>query len=50
MVPFGTYLNDDEDIGSFVEFASCFCKSELNGFVMNKLFEYLNNVVGRLSA
>ena len=28
VVPFGTYLSDDEDIGIFVEFASGFCKSE----------------------
>ena len=29
--PFGTYLNDHEDIDIFVGFASCFCKSEFNG-------------------
>ena len=34
VVPFSTYLSDDEDIGIFVEFALCFCKSELNGFVI----------------
>ena len=40
VVPFGTYLGDNEDIGIFVEFASCFCKSELNGFVtINKILE-----------
>ena len=39
VVPFSTYLNDDEGIGSFVEFASCFCKSELNGFVINEVCE-----------
>ena len=46
VVPFGTYLSDDEDIGIFVEFASYFCKSELNGFVIYKVFEYLDNAVG----
>ena len=25
VVPFGTYLDDDEDIGILVELASCFC-------------------------
>ena len=34
VVPFGTYLDDDEDIGILVELASCFCKSECNGFVI----------------
>ena len=23
-----------------------FCKSEFNGFIINKVFEYLNNAVG----
>ena len=31
VVPFGTYLDDDEDIGILVGLASCFCKSEFNG-------------------
>ena len=39
IVPFGMYLDYDEDIGNFVEFASYFCKSELNGFVTYKVFE-----------
>ena len=39
VVPFGTYLGDDEDICIFVELASCFCKSEFNGFVIYKIFE-----------
>ena len=42
---FGTYLDDDENIGVLVELASCFCKSDLNGFVINKVFDYLNNIV-----
>ena len=29
VVPFVTYLGDDEDIGILVEIASCFCKSDL---------------------
>ena len=49
VVPFGTYLNDGEDIGILVEFASCLCKSEMKGFVIIKVFEYLNNVVGDCS-
>ena len=49
VVPFGTYLNDDEDIDILVELASCFCKSEFNGFVINKVFECLNNAVGIFS-
>ena len=44
LVPFGTYLDDDEDIGILVKLASCFCLLELNGFVINKVFEYSNNV------
>ena len=32
VVPFGMYLDDDEDISILVELASCFCKSEFNGF------------------
>ena len=39
VVPFGTYLDDDEDIGILVGLASCFCKSEFNGYVINKVFE-----------
>ena len=39
VVPFGTYLDDDEDISILVELVSCFCKSELNGYVINKVFE-----------
>ena len=46
VVPFGMYLDDDEDIDILIELASCFCKSELNGFVIYKVFEYLNNAVG----
>ena len=46
VVPFGMYLDFDEDIVILVELASCFCKSEFNGFVINKVFEYLNNAVG----
>ena len=41
-VPFGMYLDDDEDISILSELAS----SEFNGFVINKVFEYLNNSVG----
>ena len=37
VVPFGANLSDDEDIGIFVGFASCFCKSEFKGFVINKI-------------
>ena len=39
---FGTYLDDDENIGVLVEPASCFCKSDLNCYVINKVFDYLN--------
>ena len=39
VVPFGTYLDDDEDFGILVGLASCFCKSEFNGFVIYKVFE-----------
>ena len=39
VVPFGMYLEDDEDISILVELVSCFCKSELNGYVINKVFE-----------
>ena len=39
VVPFGMYLDDDEDISILVELVSCFCKSELNGSVINKVFE-----------
>ena len=46
LVPFGMYLDDDEDISILVELVSYFCKSELNGYVINKVFEYLNNAVG----
>ena len=35
VVPFGMYLDDDEDISILVELVSCFCKSELNGYVIN---------------
>ena len=34
VVPFGIYLDDDEDISILVELVSCFCKSELNGYVI----------------
>ena len=37
MVPFGAYLDDDEDI--LLELALCFCKSEFNGFVIDNVFE-----------
>ena len=40
MVPFGMYLDDDEDISILSELAS----SEFNGFVINKVFEYLNGL------
>ena len=46
VVPFGMYLDDDEDISILVELVSCFCKSELNGYVINRVFEHLNNAVG----
>ena len=36
VVPFGTYLDDDEDIVILVELASCFCWSEFLGCVINK--------------
>ena len=39
VVPFGMYLDDDEDISILVELVSCFCKLELNGYVINKVFE-----------
>ena len=39
VVPFGMYLDDDEDISILVELVSCFCKSEFNGYVINKVFE-----------
>ena len=39
VVPIGMYLDDDEDISILVELVSCFCKSELNGYVINKVFE-----------
>ena len=32
VVPFGMYLDYDEDIDILVGLASCFCKSEFNGF------------------
>ena len=34
VVPFGMYLDDDEDISILLELVSCFCKSVLNGFVI----------------
>ena len=46
VVPFGMYLDDDEDISILLGLASFFFKSEFNGFVINKVFEYLNNAVG----
>ena len=49
VVPFGTYLDDYEDIDFLVEFASCFCKSVFNGYVINKTFERLYNVIGNFS-
>ena len=39
VVPLGTYLNDGEDIGFLVEFASCFVNQNLMGFLINKMFE-----------
>ena len=40
VVPFGMYLDYDEDIDILVGLASCFCKSELNGtFLINKILE-----------
>ena len=39
LVPFGMYLDDDGDITILVELVSCFCKSEFNGYVINKAFE-----------
>ena len=39
MVPFGMYLDDAEDISILVGLASCFCKLEFNGFVINKILE-----------
>ena len=39
VVPFSTYLSDDEEVGIFVEFPLYFCKSELNGFVIYEVFE-----------
>ena len=50
VVPFGMYLDDDEDISILVELVSCFCKSELNCYVINRVFEHLNNAVGFFSA
>ena len=35
VVPFGMYLDYDEDIYILVGLASCFCKSELNGIFFN---------------
>ena len=49
VVPFGMYLDDDEDISILVELVSCFCKSEFNGYVINKVFVLLNNVLGKFS-
>ena len=49
VVPFGMYLDYDENIGIFAELASCFCKSDFNGFIMNNIFEKLKNVVGKFS-
>ena len=37
VVPFGMYLEYDENIDILVGLASCFCKSEFNGFVINKI-------------
>ena len=40
VVPFGMYLDYDEDIDILVGLASFFfCKSEFNGFVINKILE-----------
>ena len=40
VVPFGMYLDYDEDIDILVGLASCFGKSELNGiFLINKILE-----------
>ena len=39
VVPFGMYLDQDEDIDILVGLASCFCKSEFNSFVINKILE-----------
>ena len=38
VVPFGMYLDDDEDISILVELVSYFCKSEFNGYVINEVF------------
>ena len=35
VVPFGTYLNDGEDIGILVEFALCFVNQNLMFFLIN---------------
>ena len=43
------YLDDDEEISILVELASCFCKSVFNGYVINKVFEKLNNSFGKFS-
>ena len=39
VVPFGMYLDYDEDIDILVGLPSCFCKSEFSGFVINKILE-----------
>ena len=39
VLPFGMYLDDDEDISVLVELVSCFCKSEFNGCVIDKILE-----------
>ena len=39
VVQFDMYLDDDEDISILVRPVSCFCKSEFNGYVINKVFE-----------
>ena len=39
VVPFGMDLDYNEDIEILVGLASCFCKSEFNGFVINKILE-----------
>ena len=39
VVPFGMYLNYDEDVDILVGLASCFSKSEFNGFVINKILK-----------
>ena len=49
VVPFGMYLGDDDDIRIWWSLHHNFLLSELHGFVINKVFGYLNNVPRKFS-